>query len=285
MPMWGPRRGRVALVWPNGDTGFEWFACARGARNQGALRWASGLGVETMLAWVKNQRVRGVDVVLPTQQQHASVPMWQDAMQAHATLEESLQLQTGHDVVLDFCQPPEPPSDGDDRPVTVWWADAWLAEQVQQALQQVGAVCRSVQGPEFALARGLTRLTALDAAWQPVRWRQANHTQWLWVTHEGLQASLQASDLDAPTAAPQLPESNGPAVAWAKRAVAKTVWVLDEWDEPSAGERPATPGHSPPSEVALASRCLAEHAPPSLCGKDLAAWCQALGATWAEVPT
>ncbi|MFZ9107781.1 MAG: hypothetical protein ACO20R_07730, partial [Burkholderiaceae bacterium] len=80
--MWGPRRGRVALVWPNGDTGSQWFACARGARNQGALRWASGLGVETMLAWVKNQRVRGVDVVLPTQQQHASVPMWQDAMQA-----------------------------------------------------------------------------------------------------------------------------------------------------------------------------------------------------------
>ncbi|MFZ8938814.1 MAG: hypothetical protein ACO2ZS_02075, partial [Burkholderiaceae bacterium] len=80
--MWGPRRGGVALVWPNGDTGSQWFACARGARNQGALRWASGLGVETMLAWVKNQRVRGVDVVLPTQQQHASVPMWQDAMQA-----------------------------------------------------------------------------------------------------------------------------------------------------------------------------------------------------------
>ncbi|MFZ9098014.1 MAG: hypothetical protein ACO2Z8_00930, partial [Burkholderiaceae bacterium] len=53
-----------------------------------------------MLAWVKNQRVRGVDVVLPTQQQHASVPMWQDAMQAHTTLQESLQLQTGHDVVL-----------------------------------------------------------------------------------------------------------------------------------------------------------------------------------------
>jgi len=206
-------------------------------------------------------------------------------MQAHATLEESLQLQTGHDVVLDFCQPPEPPTDADDRPVAAWWAEAWLVEQVQQALQQVGAVCRSVQVPEFALARGLTRLTALDAAWQPVRWRQANHTHWLWVIHEGLQASLQASHLDARTAAPQLPESNAPAMSWAKHAVATTVWVLDEWDEPSAGECPATPGHSPPSEVALASRCLAEHAPPSLCGKDLAAWCQALGATWAEVPT
>ena len=278
MPMWWPRRGRVAVVWPIGDTGSQWFACARGARNQGAQRWASGLGVETMLAWVKDQRVRGVDVVLPTQQQHASIPTWQDAMQAHATLEESLQLQTGHDVVLDFCQPPESPSDGDDRPVTVWWADAWLAEQVQQALQQVGAVCRSVQVPEFALARGLTRLTALDGAWQPVRWHQANHAQWLWVTHEGLQASLQASYPDARMAAPLLPESIAPAVA-------TTVWVLDEWDEPSAGERPATPVHAPPSEVALASRCLAEHAPPSLCGKDLAAWCQALGATWAEVPT
>ena len=95
MSRWWTRRGRVAVVWPNGDIGSQWFACARGARNQGAVRWASGAGAETLLAWVKDQQVHGVDVVLPTQQQQASVPMWQDALQAHAALEESLQLQSG----------------------------------------------------------------------------------------------------------------------------------------------------------------------------------------------
>lgn len=285
MSMWWTRRGRVAVVWPNGDIGSQWFACARGARNQGAVRWASGAGAETMLAWVKDQQVPGVDVVLPTQQQQASVPMWQDALQAHAALEESLQLQSGHDVVLDFCQPPEPSRDGDGQAVVVWWADAWLVEQVQQALQQVGAVCRSVQVPEFALARALTRLTPLDAEWQPVRWRQASHTQWLWVTHEGLQASLREPHLEARLAAPQLPASNAPAAAWPNRPVAAPVWALDAYEESIAGEPPATPEQLPPPEVSLARCCAAEYAPPSRGAHDLAAWCQALGATWAEVPT
>lgn len=177
------RRGRerLGVVWPSGELAPRWFACGEPNPAGQTPRMASGQGEDELLAWLHAQSTRQVDVVLSAQHRVESLPSWHTDLQAHAALLERLQEQIGQEVALDFCAHQPVVDSPDIRALGVWWVTSSQVQQVEQALQHVGARCRSVQVAEFALARGLVQCAELGT---PTG--QAGHVTYTgWITAPG----------------------------------------------------------------------------------------------------
>lgn len=272
------RRGRerLGVVWPSGELASRWFACGEPTLAGQTLRLANGQGEDELLAWLGTQSVRQVDVVLSAQHRVEALPSWHTDLQAHAALLEQLQQQTGQEVALDFCAH-QPAADSlDIRALGVWWVTNSQVQQVVQALQHVGVTCRSIQVAEFALARGLVRCTELGPRAQPVRWSRLAHTQWLWLTRDGLvmarRDALPSQGMATPRQTPPLGLDQTP-----------VVWTLGEDGlQPGAGDAPPD-GHEgawqPVTEV-----CRDVVNAPWQQDGQVAGWLQAMGAAVAEVP-
>jgi hypothetical protein len=274
------RRGRerLGVVWPSGELAPRWFACGEPNPAGQTPRMASGQGEDELLAWLHAQSTRQVDVMLSAQHRVESLPSWHTDLQAHAALLERLQEQIGQEVALDFCAHQPVVDSPDIRALGVWWVTSSQVQQVEQALQHVGARCRSVQVAEFALARGLVQCAELGTCVQPVRWSRQAHTQWLWLTRDGLMMArrdaLPSQGMATPGQAPS------PALASDETTV---VWVLGEGGLPSeASDEPQDGQAWFYQQVTEVCRGVAD--PPWRQDGEVAGWLQAMGAAVAEVP-